>query len=556
MDAPFCVALCLLFAAPRFYAAEKKNILFLVADDMKPELGSYDDPLYPVYPHIRSPNLDKLAAKSLVLRRAYVQQAVCSPSRASLLTGRRPDTTHVYDLTTYFRTVGGNFTTIPQYFKEHNYKSVGMGKIFHPGQAAGNNDPISWSVPYYLADNSHWHRFGQRHSWFPITQPMQNRNPLEDDQILAQAVKTLKELAPAAKSGEQPFFLAVGFHKPHLPLLAPEEFFDLYPLENISLPKNDYAPVGMPDIAWSNYLELRNYDDIAQLNASGQINTTLPNETVKNLRRAYYACVSYIDSLIGQVLKELENLGLADNTIISFFGDHGWHLGDHGEWCKNTNFESATRAPLMLHIPGQTTQGITSDALTEFVDIFPTLVEAAGFPRLDLCPEGLSTQATLCSEGQSFLPLINDPAGSNWKKTAFSQFLRGGPRQEIMGYSMRTDRYRYTEWVRFKGDPDYVPDWSVSRGVELYDHTIDPEENINLASRSSYKNVVDQLSKELRAGWRSALPTDVTVPPTAAISSFSTTSPTTDSGAMELRYSAFAAIFCYCFSKFLSIFGC
>ena len=304
---------------------------------------------------------------------------------------------------------------------------------------------------------------------------MQNRNPLEDDQILAQAVKTLKELAPAAKSGEQPFFLAVGFHKPHLPLLAPEEFFDLYPLENISLPKNDYAPVGMPDIAWSNYIELRNYDDIAQLNASGQINTTLPNETVKNLRRAYYACVSYIDSLIGQVLKELENLGLADSTIISFFGDHGWHLGgeesnDYNDddnpclfyrsrrmvgtfrdgllefstcrlyRCKNTNFESATRAPLMLHIPGQTTQGITSDALTEFVDIFPTLVEAAGFPRLDLCPEGLSTQATLCSEGQSFLPLIDDPAGSNWKKTAFSQFLRGGPRQEIMGYSMRTDR--------------------------------------------------------------------------------------------------------------------
>ena len=131
MDAPFCVALCLLFTAPRFYAAEKKNILFLVADDMKPELGSYDDPLYPVYPQIRSPNLDKLAAKSLVLRRAYVQLAVCSPSRSSLLTGRRPDTTHVYDLTTYFRTVGGNFTTIPQYFKEHNYKSVGMGKIFH-----------------------------------------------------------------------------------------------------------------------------------------------------------------------------------------------------------------------------------------------------------------------------------------------------------------------------------------------------------------------------------------------------------------------------------------
>ncbi|XP_065845713.1 iduronate 2-sulfatase-like [Oscarella lobularis] len=482
------------------------NVLFFVSDDMRPELNSYLGPDFPspVHPKMHSPNLDMLASKSLVLKRAYVQQAVCSPSRTSLLTGRRPDTTHVYDLVKYFRKVGGNFTTIPQHFKDNGYMSVGMGKIFHPGSASDNDDPISWSVPYYRANYRFWYPFGKKHSWFSVNESMQKEHPLLDQQIAQHATETLKQLAPDAKSGKKPFFLGVGFHRPHLPFIVPEQFFDFYPPEDIRLPDNDYAPVGMPPVAWSNYGELRDYGDIAKLNASGAINSTLPPQVIKDLRRAYYSALSFTDALIGTVMDELKNLGLADNTIISFWGDHGWQLGEHGEWCKHTNFEDATHAPMMVHIPGKTDKGIATDALTEFVDLFPTLVEAAGLSPLELCPEGKSTETTLCREGTSLMPLIDDPNSKTWKTKAFSQYPRENGK--IMGYAMRTDRYRYTEWVEFEGAPKYKPNWSALNATELYDHMTDPEENHNLAVDSSSHSVVQELSKQLHAGWRNALP--------------------------------------------------
>ena len=482
----------------------RRNVLFLVADDMRPELGSYygKDFPSPIHPPMHSPNLDKLASKSLLLKRAYCQQAVCSPSRTSLLTGRRPDTTHVYDLQTYWRKSGGNFTTIPEYFKNNGYVSAGMGKVFHPGVASGGDDPISWSVPYFHAKNMGWET--NKNSWKAVPDELLKNKPLVDEQIAEHALLTLRQVAPAAKAGKTPFFVAVGFHRPHLPFVFPESKMQDYPEKSIRLPDNEYAPVDMPSVAWSSYSELRSYEDIKKLNLSGAINTTVPDKVVLNLRRAYYSALTWTDSLIGRVVDELESLGLADNTIISFWGDHGWQLGEHGEWCKHTNFELATHAPMMVHIPGMTDSGIVNEKLTEFVDLFPTLVEAAGLPQLPLCPVN-SSMIDLCREGTSLIPLIKNPSVS-WKNASFSQYPRHEDGNNIMGYTIRTDMFRYTEWAKFEYAPVYKPDWTRLFGVELYDHRQDPEENHNRAKDPSYTQIKKELSGLLHAGWRNAMP--------------------------------------------------
>ena len=283
----------------------RMNVLFLVSDDMRPELMSFigaDFPT-PVHPPIHSPNLDALASKSLLLKRAYVQQAVCSPSRTSLLTGRRPDTTHVYDLVKYFRNVGGNFTTIPEYFKLSGYRTIGMGKIFHPGVASNNDDPISWTDPYFHAPNlKYWD--SRDKSWIAVPEEQWSKKPLPDAQIADHAISTLRAVASDAKSGNKNFFVGVGFHKPHLPFVFPDSMLVNYPDSLIHIPDNEYAPQNMPSVAWSNYGELRNYRDIFALNASGNINTSLPASVVRDLRRAYYSALSWTDLQVGRVLKE------------------------------------------------------------------------------------------------------------------------------------------------------------------------------------------------------------------------------------------------------------
>jgi len=412
----------------------RKSVLFIVSDDMRPQLGAYLGPNFPspVHPQMFTPNLDLLASKSLVLTRAYVQQATCSPSRTSFLTSRRPDTTHIYDLKTYFRKVTANFTTLPQYFKERGYISLGMGKIFQPGRASGGDDPPSWSLPYYQPPNkSRWKN--KKRSWYAATPNERRQKPLPDEQTTVHAIDMLKKLAPKARTGEKPFFMAVGYYKPHLPFIFPEEFLSLYPPEAIRLPPNRYAPENMPDIAWTIYRELRNFRDIARLGVTGEINTTVPDHKTLELRRAYYSCVSYIDHLVGQLLSALDQLGLADSTIVSFVGDHGWHLGKNGEWSKHTNFEQAVHSPMIIRIPGLTDGGIVSDHIVEFVDLYPTLVEAASLGSVPLCPEN-SSHVPVCTEGASLLPLISGKTTN--KSYAFSQW----PRKGMMGYTIRTDR--------------------------------------------------------------------------------------------------------------------
>ena len=495
----------LLFLAP--VTTTKKNLLFLVADDMRPQLTCYEGQDFPttVHPKMHTPNLDRLASRSLLLKRAYVQQTLCAPSRTSLLTGRRPDTTHTYGFAHYFRTYSGNFTTIPQYFKERGYRSVGAGKVFHPGVPSGGDDPISWTDPYYHAPNfNHW-EMGSNHSWYAVSEAERTATPLPDDQITQYTIDMMKKLAPAAKSGAQPFFLAAGFRKPHLPFVFPEEYFKYYPLEEIRLPKNPRAPSGMPRVAWWNYFDLRAYGDIKALNESGAINTTLPDKVVRHLRRAYYSAITYVDDQLGKIMQALEDLELADNTIVSFWGDHGWQLGEHGEWEKETNFELTTHAPMMVRVPGLTDNGVATRALVEFVDLFPTLVEAAGFPPLEVCPEDHSQQTDLCREGSSFMPLMKN-ASLPWKKAVFSQF----PRPMFtdftsMGYSVRVDNARYTEWVGFNFTT-FTPIWDQVNGTELYDHSKDPDENWNRADDPSYANMRELLRRTLHSGWRQTLP--------------------------------------------------
>ena len=292
-------------------------------------------------------------------------------------------------------------------------------------------------------------------------------NGLADGKTADRAIHVLREIR------EKPFFLAVGFLKPHLPFVAPKKYFDLYPPEAIRLAGNPNPPEDVPSPAMHDSSELRSYSDIPK---SGPI----PNDKARALIRAYRAATSYTDAQIGRVLDELDHLGLAGKTIVVLWGDHGWSLGEHGLWCKHTNFEDSTRSLLIVRAPGAARGGTQTDALSEFVDIYPTLCDLAGLP----IPGGL--------EGASFAPVLAQP-DRPWKNAAFSQYPRG----KLMGYSIRTDRYRYTEWA----EPGAKP-----VGVELYDHRNDPGENVNLANRPAQQALVRELAEQLHAGWRKARP--------------------------------------------------
>lgn len=465
-------------------AAERPHVLFFAVDDLRPELGCYG------VERVQSPHLDRLAREGVVFRRAYCQQAVCSPSRTSLLTGLRPDSTKVYDLETHFRKTVPEVVTLPQHFKQNGYRVVGMGKIYH----GGLNDTKSWSVPHRRPKVSMYQspknlelmarkreefrkrglkgrqlsRKSRGPAWEAADVP---DGAYPDGALTEMAVAALRDLA----KHDAPFFLAVGFLKPHLPFNAPKRYWDLYDAEKIRLADNPFPPRGAPRLALTNWGELRSYHDIPQ---QGPVSEA----QARSLIHGYLACVSFIDAQVGRILSELEELGLREKTIIVLWGDHGWKLGEHGAWCKHTNFELDARSSLLLRAPGAEANGRPCDALVEFVDIYPTLCELAG---LEL-PEHL--------EGTSFAPLLGDPARP-WKTGALSQYPRGN----IMGYSLRTDRYRFTRWQERK-DPGKVV------ALELYDHKVDPAENVNLAGDPARAGLIEELTEKLAGGWKSFLP--------------------------------------------------
>ncbi|XP_052089496.1 iduronate 2-sulfatase-like [Mytilus californianus] len=520
----------------------KLNVLLIVADDLRPSLGCYG------YEPLITPNIDLLASQSVVFNRTYAQQAICGPSRASFLTSRRPNTTHVYDQHTYWRKKGGNFTTLPQHFKNNGYVTFSVGKIFHPGAASGKTDdyPYSWSFPPY-------HPSTQKYKMAKVCPGPDGKlymNIVCPVDVTAMPEKTLPDLQSTqhalqimqnvSRFSGQPFFLAVGYHKPHIPLKYPKEYLNLYPLDKVHLAPDPSLPPKLPLVAWNPWADLRERDDVKMLHVSFPYGP-LPKHYQLLVRQSYYAATSYMDDQVGQLLKGLEKYNLSSNTVIVFMGDHGWSLGEHQEWSKYSNFEVATRVPLIVYVPGLTNKGqnlhrkfifdrnfINKDnyrvtnALVELVDVFPTISELSGIKVPELCPDN-DSDIELCTEGTSFLPLIKDTVFNNgasdlkWKSAAFSQYPRPSdlPQEnsdqpklkdiKIMGYTMRTDKYRYTEWVGF--DPlTLKTNWTDLHARELYVHDIDPDEDNNVAGLWDYIDVVADLSDKLLKGWRKALP--------------------------------------------------
>ena len=473
------VSLQLCAAAPAY------NVLFLAVDDLRPELGCYGRPV------VNSPNIDRLAAQGLRFNRAYCQEALCNPSRASLLTGLRPETLRVFDLATHFRDLNPDVVTLPQVFKQNGYTSRSIGKIFHTTNG-NHDDNESWSEPPWRGPGADADEAdgaapakpknkklpgkkavtADHSNTLPYGAPDCDDDELLDGKIATKAVATLRQLK------DTPFFLGVGFHKPHLPFVSPKKYWELYQESALKPAPNPFLPKDAPVFASNDAAELRRYKDVP---AVGPIS----DAAALNLIHAYYASVSYVDAQVGRVLAELDRLGLREKTIVVLWGDHGYQLGEHGTWTKRTNWEIATRAPLIISVPGQKAVGTSTEALVEFVDIYPTLTELCKIAP----PKNLA--------GTSFVPLLENPKRT-WKTAAFSIYPKNIPGAgKGFGRAMRTDRYRMVEWSA---------DGSDKRFYELYDHTTDSQENVNIANLPENQQLLLGLVDQLHAGWQKALP--------------------------------------------------
>ncbi|XP_039443397.1 iduronate 2-sulfatase [Culex pipiens pallens] len=485
------------------------NVLLIMLDDFRPAIKAFGDV------NAITPNIDRLAQKGYYFTNVFAQQSICAPSRNSLLTGRRPDTTKLYDFYSYWREFAGNFTTIPQYFKENGYSTQSIGKIFHPGVSSNYSDdyPLSWSyVPYHAPTAEFMNKpvcidkaTGKlkKNLLCPVVLELQPQGTLPDIQSTAEARTFLK----AKRNSSQPFFLAVGYHKPHVPFRIPERYLDLHDVNKFKTLDLDYPPHGLPSVAWNAYQELRSRDDIKELNVSFPFGP-IPDETKVKIRQHYYAAVTYVDELIGKLLAEVNFY----NTVIVLTSDHGWSLGEHAEWSKFSNYDVALNVPLIVYSPDIATRPNNKiSRVGELLDLFPTLVELAGLPPVERC-EDASNKDT-CVEGKSLLPFIGGGSTSADASLdeAFSQYPRPGTyptvypnsdkpklyQIQIMGYTMRTERFRYTAWIGF--DPaTFKRDWSQLYGEELYDHSIDPKENLNLLDRPQLGEVKSWLKLRLQ----------------------------------------------------------
>ncbi|TLV02305.1 sulfatase [Dyadobacter luticola] len=435
-------------------AKPKYNVLFIAVDDLNNDLGCYGNTF------VKTPNIDRLAKRGVKFNRAYTQFPLCSPSRSSLLTGMRPDVTKIYELQTHFRKTLPDAVTIPQLFKNNKYYSARVGKIFHygvPGQIGtdGLDDPISWDqrvnpkgrdkTEEALIKNLTPDRaLGSALSW----RASEGTDDEQTDGMIAnEAIKIMTE------KKSEPFFLAVGFFRPHTPYVAPKKYFDMYPVEKVPLPKE--IPNDLDDVP-----------DAALFTKPPHWGLSVDDR--KEALRGYYATISFMDAQVGKVLDALDKLKLTEKTVIVLWSDHGYNVGQHGQWMKQSLFENSARVPLIFSVPGGT-KGKTSARTVELLDIYPTLAE--------LC--GLTADQKL--QGKSLVPLLEDP-GFIWDKAAYTQVKRG----QIMGRSVRNERFRYTEWDEGKA------------GVELYDHQKDPNEFTNLAKDNNFIITVGEMSALLK----------------------------------------------------------
>jgi iduronate 2-sulfatase len=473
--APFALLCILCASALNLFAAAKPNVLLLCVDDLKPALGCYGDPL------AKSPNIDRLAARGMRFDLAYCNQSVCAPSRNTLMLGSRCTSLGIYSLNRNFRDAVPDAVTMSQHFMRHGYRAEAVGKILHTGHG-NRDDAASWSVPsvkekvveYLDPKNSANGQLTREEAYFTNQKLGEIKslprgaaieisdvpdNAYADGRIADEGIKRLR----AAKERGTPFFLALGFVKPHLPLTAPKKYFDLHDPKKFSLAPNQRDPEGAPKYAGKVGGEIVNYDPLSVENLREE-------KTQRELIHAYYACVSYMDAQLGRVLDELDRLGLAQNTLVVLWGDHGWHLGDHGYWTKHTNYEQANRIPLVIVAPGVAKAGAATKQLGETVDIYPTLAELAGLPK----PAGPQPM-----DGVSLVPVLRDPSARVRDHATHCY-----PRGERMGRAIRTERYRLVEWKK-PGTPADTAEF------ELYDYEADPLETKNLAA--SQPAVVAQL---------------------------------------------------------------
>ncbi|MBI5425844.1 MAG: sulfatase [Opitutae bacterium] len=477
----------------------RPNVLFIAVDDLRPELGCYGSAF------IKTPNIDRFARTAEVFERHYTQFAVCIPSRVALLTGLSPERTHqTYGPPVWEKVPGAQ--PWGRTFQAAGYATVSLGKIWHVegGVLSDTFDVLQktdrgrgYGDPANDAKLKAWQeakraRGGNRGDdndlpgGAPIAEGVDQPDSAYMDGALAD--DAIAQLA-CLKSDGRPFMLAVGFHKPHIPFVAPKRYWDLYDPEKLPLAANPRAPRDVPAIAWSNNPNFHNYDydGHTPLPKGGWEAQQMPEATARWIRHGYFACVSFVDAQIGRVLDALEREGLAENTIVVLWGDHGFHLGDLNLWGKQTNFEEAAHSPLIVRAPGLTTAGTRSAALVETVDVLPTLVELCGITRLPV------------TDGTSFAPVLREP-GRAWKDAVFHVFDRKwtfedeSRKELVIGHAVRTADYRLIEWRR---------GWSLAGervAVELYDYAADPLETRNLADDPAHAAVRAQLEARLRSG--------------------------------------------------------
>ena len=454
------------FASAVAASAARPNILLLCVDDLKPLIGAYGDPL------AKTPNLDRLAARGLRFDLAYCNQSVCAPSRNNLLLGSRSTSLGIYGLQQNFRTAVPDAVTMTQHFMRHGWRAEAVGKVLHSGH--GNyDDEASWSVPtvkdkvveYLDPKNSAGGQLTREEALFtnqklgeirnlPRGAAWENRDVPDsayaDGRIADEGIRRLRV---ARERKDTPFFLALGFVKPHLPLTAPKKYWDLHDPKAFPLAPPQRDPEGAPAYAGKVGGEIVAYDPLT-------VENLREDETQRQLLHAYYACISFMDAQVGRVLDELDRLQLREQTIIVLWGDHGWHLGDHGYWTKHTNYEQANRIPLVIVAPGVTSPESVTRQLAETVDVFPTLAELAGLPA----PRGPQP-----IDGVSLVPVLRDP-----ERRVRDHAYHAYPRNDRLGRAIRTERYRLVEWKRPGASADTAE-------YELYDYVADPAESRNLA---------------------------------------------------------------------------
>jgi len=481
----------LLALAATAQAASKPNFLIIVVDDLKPNLGCYGNKL------AKTPNIDSIAKEGITFTSAYANQAVCGPSRCSFFTSLRPDRTKVHDLKTNFLGVSPWVVSLPEYFRKNGYATAGCGKLFHGGKGDKIMDQRAWDIHTEKADlpynknyphpamhyqNKETQKSYQNLQKQGVTKYREIVNALKkgfypstecldipDDAYIdgasrIQAIRNINKLA----AGDKPFFIAVGISKPHLPFVAPKKYWDLYNRKDMPLAQYQKPAEGAPEYALHTWGELKAYSDIS---SKGPV----PIEKQRELIHGYYAATSYADAQIGMILDTLKKKGLDKNTIVVLWGDHGWHLGDHGVWCKHTNYEQATHAPLIIAGPG-INKGKQTPALTEFVDIFPTICDLAGLKT----PQNL--------DGLSFAPVIQGKK-DHIRTFAISSYPRHGGK---MGYALRNKQYRYVAWLKNPNPKNPLKELKPSEilAEELYDYSSDPLETKSLADNPEKKALI------------------------------------------------------------------